>query len=85
MSDTRTTGASADQPVPARAARADAKRAVLARIGGLQADQARLFAAGMRARAEMVALWSRDGDGPEQFPIIELAGTARFGQMKAAT
>ena len=60
----------------------DAARAVLAAVAVDEADQARLYARRMRHRAELDRLLTT---GPEQFAVIELAGTARIGQCRAAT
>ena len=60
----------------------DAARAALAAVAADEADQARLYARRMRHRAELDRLLTT---GPEQFAVIELAGTARIGQCRAST
>ena len=67
-------------PVPERDAQ---QRALLAAIAADEAQDARLFARRMRCRAEMDRLWNDGEAGPEQFGMIELAGTARIGQLRA--
>ena len=62
----------------------DRQRAVLARITDLEAQQAQLFAQRMLAVYDQVLLWEQ-ASGPEAFGILELAGTARIGQSRAAT
>jgi hypothetical protein len=64
--------------------RADAQRAALRRVAELEAQNARLLAERMRARAEVDRLWDSPLDGHEQFGVIELAGTARIGLGRAA-
>jgi hypothetical protein len=60
------------------------QRALLADIADQEAADARLFAARMRNRAELDRLWnSPEQTGPEQFGVLELAGTARIGQIRA--
>ncbi|MCW2598655.1 MAG: hypothetical protein JWM02_484 [Frankiales bacterium] len=60
----------------------EAARLVLAAVATDEADNARLYARRMRNRAE---LDRQLNTGPDQFGVIELAGTARIGQGRAAT
>jgi hypothetical protein len=55
-----------------------AQRAVLDRVASLEREQSVLYARQARARAEMVRLW-----GADQGVLLELAGTARVGQVRA--
>lgn len=65
---------------------ADRQRDVLAAVAELEVEEARLFARRMDLRAEMDELWNgTDSQGNEQFGVLELAGTARIGQARAAT
>ena len=61
----------------------DRQRAVLARITELETQQGRLFAARMLAVYDQSRLWEQ-APGPDMFGILELAGTARVGQSRAA-
>jgi len=67
---------------PESAEIAEAQRAALAAVALAEADAARSYARRMRAVAEIGLLWE---PGPEAFPMIELAGTARIGQVRAST
>jgi hypothetical protein len=55
-----------------------AQRAVLDRVASLEREQSVLYARQARARAEMSRLW-----GADQGVVLELAGTARVGQVRA--
>jgi hypothetical protein len=68
--------------MPTSCSVADQQREVLAAIAVEEAVEAQAFARRMRLRAVADGLW---GDGPEAFAILELAGTARIGQVRAAT
>lgn len=59
-----------------------ARRRALAEVSQDEVLRAQLFARVMRHRADVDRLWE---PGPESFPEIELAGTARIGQIRAAT
>ena len=61
---------------------ADQQREVLAAIAVEEVLEAQAFARRMRLRAHAEQLWE---DGPEAFAVLELAGTARIGQVRAAT
>ena len=61
---------------------ADQQREVLAAIAAEEAVEAQAFARRMRLRAVADGLW---GQGPEAFAVLELAGTARIGQVRAQT
>src|SRR5437588_10404897 len=58
-----------------------AQRAVLDTVGSLEREQAVRFARQARAHAELSARWDTDPGGA----IMELAGTARVGQHRAAS
>ena len=62
----------------------DRQRAVLARITELETQQGRLFAARMLAVYDQSRLWEQ-APSPDMFGILELAGTMRIGQSRAAT
>jgi hypothetical protein len=68
--------------MPAALTLEDQQRAVLAQLSRDEADRAVLYARSMRTRAEMSRLWDT-ADGPESFALLELAGTARIGQIRA--
>jgi hypothetical protein len=68
--------------MPTSCSVADQQREVLASIAAEEAVEAQAFARRMRLRAVADGLW---GDGPEAFAVLELAGTARIGQVRAAT
>jgi hypothetical protein len=68
--------------MPTSCSVADQQREVLAAIAAEEAVEAQAFARRMRLRAVADGLW---GDGPEAFAVLELAGTARIGQVRAAT
>ena len=61
---------------------ADQQRDVLAAIAAEEVLEAQAFARQMRLRATADGLWE---DGPDAFAVLELAGTARIGQVRAAT
>ena len=58
----------------------DARRSALAAVAVDEVARAVLFARVMRNRAEVERLW---GWEPDSFPELELAGTARIGQIRA--
>lgn len=60
------------------------QRAALAEVAAADAAQAQVYARRMRARYELTRLWEQ-APGPDDFVILELAGTARIGQSQAAT
>jgi hypothetical protein len=62
----------------------DRQRAALAEVAAAEAAHAKLYARRMRARHELNRLWEQ-GPEPDDFAILELAGTARIGQSQAAT
>jgi hypothetical protein len=63
----------------------DQQRALLAEVGEVEHLKAQLFAREMRLRARMDALWNSSERAQEQFGVLELAGTARISQTRAAT
>lgn len=67
------------------AVRAEQQRRLLAALAADEAEDARLFARRMRHRAELARLWPDTPQGPEEFGVIELAGTARIGQARASS
>jgi hypothetical protein len=75
----RTGGAGGVEPLQLQ----DAQRTALAAIGDGEAEHARLFARRMRDRYSLVQLWEQ-APGPTDFVILELAGTARIGQVRAS-
>jgi hypothetical protein len=68
--------------MPTACALAAEQRVVLGQIAELEAADAQLFARRMRLRAEAEVLWE---DQPAAFDVLELSGTARIGQVRAAT
>lgn len=70
--------------MPALLDRSSRQSALLAELAEVEAEDARLYARRMRIRGEMEQAW-QTGDGPEQFGVLELAGTARIGQTRAGT
>jgi hypothetical protein len=60
---------------------ADRQREVLAALAAEEVVEATVFARRMRLLAEADQLWEA---GPEAFAVLELAGTARIGQGRAA-
>jgi hypothetical protein len=67
------------------AARAHQQRMLLAALAADEAEDARLYARRMRRRADLARLWPDTPQGPEEFGVIELAGTARIGQARASS
>ena len=74
-----------------RASQQQRQRGLLAAIANAEAADARLFAHRMRLRAELDESFAPETtaepdpvSGPEQFGVLELAGTARIGQLRAS-
>jgi hypothetical protein len=68
-------------PMPSSCFVADRQREVLAALAAEEVVEATVFARRMRLLAEADQLWEA---GPEAFAVLELAGTARIGQGRAA-
>ena len=67
----------------ASAALLDLQRAALEQVERDEAELAQLFARAMRTRAEVARLWDDGTARTASFAIMELAGTARIGQVRA--